>query len=233
MPERGALPLHVQIAELLIRDMASGRLIDGEKLPPERDMAASMGIAVGTLRKALHRLTALGLLQRVQGSGNFVRKKDRPQSVYSLFRLELAAGGGLPTARIIGIERLAKDHALPHFGTSVFGHRVRRLRFLSGVPAAIEEIWLDGAFVEHIDAADVSESLYLYYRQKLGLWISRVEDFVGLGMLPGWAPQDFPRLPGTHLPMVTRLSYGQDGRSAEASLTWFDPATTRYVSRFS
>ena len=34
-----ALPLYVQISELLIRDIAAGRLIDGERLPPERDMA--------------------------------------------------------------------------------------------------------------------------------------------------------------------------------------------------
>ncbi|MEC9403613.1 MAG: GntR family transcriptional regulator, partial [Pseudomonadota bacterium] len=33
-----ALPLYVQISELLIRDIAAGRLIDGERLPPERDM---------------------------------------------------------------------------------------------------------------------------------------------------------------------------------------------------
>ena len=40
----GSLPIYVQITELLVRDIAAGRLIDGEKLPPERDMAASMGI---------------------------------------------------------------------------------------------------------------------------------------------------------------------------------------------
>ena len=36
MTEPGALPLYQQISELLIRDIAAGRLIDGEKLKPER-----------------------------------------------------------------------------------------------------------------------------------------------------------------------------------------------------
>ena len=55
-----ALPLYVQISELLIRDIAAGRLIDGERLPPEREMAEELGISIGTLRKALADLTQKG-----------------------------------------------------------------------------------------------------------------------------------------------------------------------------
>ena len=162
MPSPGSLPLFLQISELLIRDIASGRLIDGEKLPPERDMAAQLGIAVGTLRQALKELVNKGMLTRVQGSGNYVRAVSGAASVYALFRLELAAGGGLPTARVLSVDRCIKDPALPAFGDSVEGHRIRRLRFLSGQLAAVEEIWLDGDYAKVIAPADLSESLYLY-----------------------------------------------------------------------
>ena len=43
---------------MLIRDIAAGRLSEGERLPPEREMAAELGIAVGTLRQALADLTS-------------------------------------------------------------------------------------------------------------------------------------------------------------------------------
>ncbi|WP_434620052.1 GntR family transcriptional regulator [Tabrizicola sp. M-4] len=231
MPSPGSLPLYQQIAELLIRDIAAGRLIDGEKLPPERDMAASMGIAVGTLRQALKSLTEKGLLDRVQGSGNYVRAKADAASVYALFRLELVAGGGLPTARVLSVDRCDKDPALPQFGSHPQGHRIRRLRFLSGQVAAVEEIWLDAAHVDRLGPGDLLESLYLYYRQRLGLWIARAEDSIGQGPLPGWAPPEFPHAPGTPLPLITRVSWAQDGRSVEASFTWYDPATVRYVAR--
>lgn len=46
---KGSLPVYLQIAETLVRDITAGRLIDGEKLPPEREMATTLGIAVGTL----------------------------------------------------------------------------------------------------------------------------------------------------------------------------------------
>ena len=227
----GALPLYQQIAELLIRDIAAGRLIEGEKLPPERDMAAELGIAVGTLRQALKSLTEKGLLDRVQGSGNYVRAKPDAASVYALFRLERVAGGGLPTARILSVDRCVKDPRLPVFGTHAEGHRIRRLRFLSGQVAAVEEIWLDASHADRLTAADLSDSLYLYYRQRLGLWIARAEDSIGQGPVPDWAPPDFPHPPGTPLPLITRVSWAQGGQSVEASFTWYDPRTVRYVAR--
>lgn len=231
MPAPGSLPLFLQISELLIRDIAAGRLIDGEKLPPEREMAAQLGIAVGTLRQALKELVAKGMLTRVQGSGNYIRAISDPASVYALLRLELAEGGGLPTAKVLSVDRLPKDPKLPAFGDCAEGHRIRRLRFLSGKIAAVEEIWLDGGYATSIAKADLSESLYLYYRERLGLWIARAEDRVGQGPCPAWSPADFPYVHGTPLPQITRISWGQDGRRAEASWTWYDPEVAHYVSR--
>jgi GntR family transcriptional regulator len=227
----GSLPLYQQIAELLIRDIAAGRLMDGERLPPERDMAADLGIAVGTLRQALKSLTEKGLLHRVQGSGNYIRANADAGSVYALFRLERIRGGGLPTARVLSVDRCPKDPALPAFGTHADGHRIRRLRYLSGQVAAVEEIWLDAAHIDLIAPEDLSESLYLYYRERLGLWIARAEDRIGQGPVPDWTPTEFPHPPGAPLPLITRVSWAQEGQSVEASFTWYDPDTVRYVAR--
>ena len=231
MSNPGALPLHMQISETLIRDINAGRLVDGERLPPERDMATSLGIAVGTLRKALETLQQKGLLVRVQGSGNYIRAKADAESVYAFLRLELVEGGGLPTARVLSVDRLPKDPRLPPFGPSPHGHRIRRLRFLSGVVAAVEEIWLDASHAQRLAPDDLSDSLYLYYRTRLGLWIARAEDRVGQGPVPDWSPPEFPHAPGQPLPLITRVSWGHDGVAAEASWTWFNPDTVRYTVR--
>jgi len=228
---QGPLPRYRQISELLIRDIAAGRLMDGERLPPERDMAAELGIAVGTLRHALADLAAKGLLRRVQGSGNYVCAKSDPDSVYAFFRLELPEGGGLPTARVLDVTRLPKPAALPDFGTAPEAFRIRRLRFLSGRPAALEEIWLDGGYVSHLEPAMLSESLYLFYRRKLGLWIVRAEDRIDVDGVPGWTPPVFGLPAGTLAPRVTRSAWDGENRSAEVSFTWFDPAHARYVAR--
>lgn len=228
---RGPLPVHMQISEMLIREIMSGRLADGARLPPERDMAANLGIAVGTLRRALRDLTEIGLLQRIQGSGNYVRTQSEMQGVYAFFRIELIEGGGLPTADILAVETLDKPADLPAFGTSDRAHRIRRLRKLGGTPAAIEEIWLDASRAEQLAAEDLSESLYLHYRNALGFHIARADDRVGVGAVPDWSPDEFPLKPGTVAGFIERTAWADDGASAEFSRTWFDPATARYVAR--
>lgn len=227
----GSLPIYLQITELLIRDIASGRLIDGEKLPPEREMSERLGIATGTLRKALAELQSRGMLERVQGSGNYVRAVSDPKSIYAMFRLELLEGGGLPTADILDVRRLPKPADLPVFGSSTEAHRIRRVRKLSGKVAALEEIWLDGDYVETIRVEDLSESLYIYYREALGLWIVRAEDRIGLDTVPDWAPKTFGRRAGEPAVQVLRVSEAQDGKRAEVSRTWIDHAVAHYVSR--
>ena len=226
-----ALPRWVQVSERLIREIGAGRLADGARLPTERDMAADLGIAVGTLRKALADLAAKGLLERRQGSGNYIRHRTGVASVYSLFRLELVEGGGLPTAELIGLERRAKPSDAPAFGASSEAHRIRRLRRLDGVPAALEEIWLDAALAPVLRAEDLSESLYQSYRQLFGLEITRGEDRVGVAPVPGWAPGGFAPGIGAPAGHIERLSHLPDGRAVEYSRTWFDPGRARYVSR--
>lgn len=229
---RGPLPVHMQISEMLIREIAAGRLADGARLPPERDMAADLGIAVGTLRRALQHLTEMGLLQRVQGSGNYIRAQGEAAGIYAFFRLERIGGGGLPTADILSVKTMAKPADLPAFGPSAHAHRIRRLRRLDGVPAAVEEIWLDGARAETLSADDLSESLYLHYRLALGFSITRAEDHVSAGLAPDWAPAEFGRKPGEAAGYIARFAWTGDGEGVEHSRTWFDPSVAHYVTRF-
>ncbi len=225
-----SLPKWQQISEMLIREIAAGHLVDGARLPPEREMATGLGIAVGTLRKALAELEAQGLLERVHGSGNYVRA-GQADSVYAFFRLERVSGGGLPTARVLSVTRMTKPASLPIFGTSMDAHRIRRVRMLDGEPAALEEIWLDASYAASIAPDDLSESLYLFYKRQLGLRITRVEDQIGVDALPDWGPEGFGLSAGTPCGWIERVSFDQDGARAEVSQTWFDNNKVRYINR--
>lgn len=228
-PRPTALPKYVQITEMLIRDIAAGRLADGARLPPEREMADGLGTAVGTLRKALDALVEKGLLERRQGSGNYVRARVDVPSIYRFLRLERVQGGGLPTAEVLSIDQLAAPQEARF--RSPNGFRFRRLRFMDGVPAAMEEIWLDGAVAETIDAEAVSESLYLYYSEALGLVITGAEDRVNVAPAPGWTDPRFGLKPGEVAGYIERTGRAHTGERVEFSRTWFDPREINYVSR--
>ena len=225
------LPTYVQISEMLIRDIAAGRYLDGARLPPERQMAAELGISVGTLRKALDDMNAKGLLEKRQGSGNYVKTGATPNSVYSFFRVELIDGGGLPTAQVLNVDLLPKPAAFPAFGPASKAYRIRRLRSLNAQPAVLEEIWLDGDQAAQLSTSELSHSLYLYYRNVLKLWITEAEDQLGLESVPRWAPEGFEPTPGTPCLFAARLSRSQTGETVEYSQNWIDTNVARYVAR--
>ncbi|UWR21882.1 GntR family transcriptional regulator [Sulfitobacter sp. S190] len=230
-PARDKLPAYIQIAEVVARNIASGRLLDGDKLPTERAMAEEYQVAVGTLRKALDVLVEQGHVERRQGSGNYIRHADGARSVYALLRLELRGGGGLPTAEILAIDHVRKPAGAPQFGSSAMAHRFRRLRFLDGKAAALEEIFIDADRSGAIDAQAVSESLYYFYQHDLGILVSRATDTIGLGHVPDWTLHRFGPDAQSPVPFVERVAYDQNTQPFEYSRTWIDADIAAYVSR--
>ncbi len=224
------LPMYVQISELLIREISAGRLLDGERLPPERELAQSLNTTVRTLRKALAILVDKKLLERVQGSGNYIRHSDEVNSVYSMFRLELPEGGGLPKADILSVGAMEKPSDLPVFGTANHATRIRRLRYLDQSIIAVEEIWLDGNSGE-IPEDKLSDSLYEFYKKQLGFWINRAEDRVSIGQVPAWSPSKFGKKPGEICGFIERFSWANDPEPIEYSRTWFDTDQSVYIAR--
>jgi GntR family transcriptional regulator len=231
MADASSLPKYIQVSEMLIREIAAGHLADGARLPPERDMAVDLGISVGTLRKALSDLADKGMLERVQGSGNYVRHQTDVASVYAFFRLERTGGGGLPTARVMSVDRMAKETGMPAFGPSSDGHRIRRLRSLDKDVIAREEIWLDASYQDVVTPDDLSESLYHFYRHDLGLIIGSAVDDIGVAPVPDWRHESFGLRTGDMAGYIERVSSDAAGTPAEFSRTWFDYNKARYISR--
>jgi DNA-binding FadR family transcriptional regulator len=65
--------LHEEIVRNLCRRILTGDLAPGDKLPPEREMAARMQVNRGTVREALRKLESLELTGSRQGDGIYVR----------------------------------------------------------------------------------------------------------------------------------------------------------------
>jgi DNA-binding GntR family transcriptional regulator len=111
-------------AEQALRDwLAPGRHRPGDRLPPEHELGAMLGVSRGTLRTALERLESSGEIVRRQGSGTFVASVPRPTALdEGLERLEsytsLARSRGVQlTLGELRIERQPLDAA----GAAQFG----------------------------------------------------------------------------------------------------------------
>lgn len=144
---RAKRPSLVDSAEQALRDwLAPGRHRTGDRLPPEHELGAMLGVSRGTLRTALQRLEASGEIVRRQGSGTFVARVPRPVALdEGLERLEayssLARRRGVKlTVSQLVIERAPLGPELAHaFGLEVGARAtsISRVLLADGEPTAM------------------------------------------------------------------------------------------------
>lgn len=100
-----ALPRESTLASRVVRQMETmidqGGLADGNRLPPERDLAAQFGVSRTVIREAVAALSARGLLEVQAGSGTIV-KTPTVDSIARLVSLSLSIGG----SRDLGVDQL-------------------------------------------------------------------------------------------------------------------------------
>lgn len=65
-----------RVSDAVVRDLEQrileGSLKSGDQLPPERDLATELGVSRSSVREAIHKLVARGMLYARQGEGTFV-----------------------------------------------------------------------------------------------------------------------------------------------------------------
>ena len=71
-------PPYEQLRRQLTELIQSAALAPGDRLPPLRQLAADLGLAVGTVARAYRELEAAGLLVSRRGGGTRVAERARP-----------------------------------------------------------------------------------------------------------------------------------------------------------
>ncbi len=69
-------PVYLSIADALERDVASGRIAPGERLPTHRELARRLEINVMTVTRAFAEAARRGLVEAEVGRGTFVRRRE-------------------------------------------------------------------------------------------------------------------------------------------------------------
>ncbi|WP_112470824.1 GntR family transcriptional regulator [Streptomyces triticisoli] len=107
LPKDSDTPPYRLVAEELRRQIRSGRLKPGERVPSSRDLEATYEIANMTARSALRMLRDEGLIHTMPGRGNFVADPLPPEADPKAGTREAANGGRMPTPEYVELsERL-------------------------------------------------------------------------------------------------------------------------------
>lgn len=101
-----------QIYGQLKRSILENLLAPGSRLPPEVELAKSLGVGHVTLRSALARLEAEGLIERIRSKGTFVTEHSR-RKAFLLILPDGAENLETPSRYIAaGIEEYAEEKAI-------------------------------------------------------------------------------------------------------------------------
>ncbi len=138
------LALYQQVKDHVLRKIADGSLVAGERVPSEQELVHEFGVARMTANRALRELAEQGVIVRVAGVGSFVAE-EKPQS--TLLRIaniaeEIAQRGHDHRFELLGMRRtsaspeVAAALDLP-VGSSVF--HLQGVHFENGVPVQLED----------------------------------------------------------------------------------------------
>lgn len=210
----------------LYRQITTGQYRRGDYLPSESDLAKQYGSSRDTIRKALSKLAQVGAIQKINGKGSLVLKQERlPLPTTGIVSLkELTAQLGVSstnevlsltktTLPVAAFAPLVPDLApLPVTGITVL-HRI------AGEALIIDHEYIDRQIVPEVPRAEVENSLYVYFEQKLGLTITNTMRQITVDPA---TPEDqhYLRLPKMGLVVVVRgvtsLSRGERFQYSES-----------------
>jgi DNA-binding GntR family transcriptional regulator len=184
------------VSDAIIRSIESGTLREGDRLPSEGELANLHGVSVGTIQKALARLTNTGLITREQGRGTFVSgTRVAPADVrYLRFRDE--TGNELPSyVHARSVKRIKRKGPWSEFlGGEGDGYvRIERVINVGGRFDLYSEFWLreeDFAQLGGLDREALEKNLRELIGQRLSLPTLRVDQWIRFGTPPAAAARE-------------------------------------------
>jgi DNA-binding FadR family transcriptional regulator len=149
-----------EICEQVRREMAAGSLRPGDKLPPERELAAKLGVSRAAVREALRSLEIAGVvgLQKGARGGAFILKGDPDlvtQSLRDMFHLGRISLDNLTEARTL-VMQLAMQLACARIRPTTVAALERNVDRLTTLPTtgkASERVAISAVFYRLISQA--------------------------------------------------------------------------------
>jgi GntR family transcriptional regulator len=229
------LPLYQRLRDEIAEKIAGRVWLPGQLIPTEAELAASHGIAVGTVRKAIDALVADGLVERQQGRGTFVRRPRFDASLFRFFRHSGLDKDAVPESRLLEREVVAATpvHVCEALNLQPGERTIRlsRLRLVDEKPFLREQIWLPHAqFAPLLAVAEgeIGDLLYPAYERLCGEVVARAEEVLTIGA----ADADDARLLGVGfgapVVVIDRLALSFGGKPIEWRCSHGLASTFRY-----
>ncbi|MCY0386187.1 GntR family transcriptional regulator [Robbsia sp. Bb-Pol-6] len=225
----------------LLRDQLAARIAAlewrfDEPLPTEQELAASYGLAVGTVRKAIDVLEKEGALSRFQGRGTFIRRANFDRSLLRFFRFLDARGRRqIPQGKIQSRKtKRPPAHVANALGieAGIAALQLKRLRLIDAKPLVSEEIWLPlSRFgkLEKLPIDDFGNLLYPLYESLCGQVVARASERLTIDLANDSDIETLKLQDAGSVVVIERIAYGLDGSALEWRISRGNPGHFSYT----
>jgi GntR family transcriptional regulator len=235
MLSSGVAHLYEQLRARLIEGISKGEWRAGEPIPTEADLAASFGVAIGTVRKAVDSLVAGQALVRRQGKGTYVTAHDGSRLLFHFFHIVARDGTkAYPDVRTVAFRRdranAAESAAL---GVAPLDKviRIRNVLSLEGASAIVDDITLPAelfpGLTEKIFRAR-DNTIYHLYQSRYGINVLRTDERLRAVLATRDIAQHLSVAPGSPLLEIRRVALTFRDRPVELRLSRVDTARHDY-----
>lgn len=228
---RRDIPLHHQVFLVLQDEIAERRYAQGEPLPTEAELAALFGVSRVTVRSALDTLNELGLIERRQGIGTFVRELSRPEPL-TVPMMDLAARNReiVRTTRAHVVEfdfKPAPRHIREHFraGPGDLFQRTVRIRYMNDWPIMQVTTYIPEAIGRQFGPDEMEGGSLYAILQKFGITFTSGEQIVTAAAADPIVAARLNVAIGAPLLKVVRIHFDSAGRPIQHFELLAPPAT--------
>jgi GntR family transcriptional regulator len=219
-------PLYLQVRDVLLDRIRSGKLRAGGLLPSEVDLHSELGVSLGTLRKALGVLEAEQLIVREPGRGTFVRSGESGRAHDRFNPIRGNDGKPLRGRVKTGKAKIGTPKAWERTALTLEASdqviRFERLRSVGDRTFAYELVCLpEGRFpdlVLHSRLPDDLEEL----AQISGILLARAEGKIRALAIPSSVATALSIAEGTIALCVERIAFDTDDKPVEAMTAYYD-----------
>ncbi len=214
----GPIPLHHQVYLDLRAALDAGEWRPGDRLPPERELAARYGCSLITVRRALGDLARERRLERTRGRGTFVTRPPIPLDLDGSlsFTEELRNLGHDATTRVVTARTLpAAVSVADALGIAIGAPVVHleRLRMADGEPLLLEQVFLPEARFPGLLASDLEHgSLYELLATRYATRVVRAREALEPIALPAREAQLLGVEPHRPALLIEGLAFDQAGQ---------------------
>lgn len=178
-----ALPLYKDVKRRLTDALHRGIWRHGQMLPPEPQLAASLKVSVGTLRKSVGELVAEGILVRHQGRGTYVASHTRDVMLTRFFQIVDRDGNKhLPRTQTLSFRRARADAGTAealHLTVGAPVLHIEALLHLDDEPVILDRIRLPCELFPDMTERIFSErdtTIYALYQSRYDITVVRIEE---------------------------------------------------------